>query len=267
MLFNGVCDLDVSEPMKVPIISIGGATVALLLDSTYMKLFPKLIAKEKMEFRVSLEDLWNSIQTILLATILFMALQRYDFVSLTAIRSWRSLGGIWLDYISMMILNDYPILNTFHSWMHNSAWAFARVHKKHHEGKLGCQAIHAFQFDPLDLVFESLLAPPLYLLLRASCGYSATIPVASIILLTFQQIRGEHSCNPHTIFFLNPVLDHFFKVNIEHQLHHAVLSRAHDNVTVIPLSHLWTSARRDAIMEYERVFGVDLGFTEWSMSS
>lgn len=262
VLFNRTITLCLPDEIKIPFIAAGCQAMSVIRDVMYMTMFPRLIANEKMSYRYSVTDLLNTIQTCMSASLLLIILRLSGFMNMTTMSSWRSLGSLWLDVNVMAILNDYPVMSLLHSWMHESGWAFAKVHAKHHKSKLSCQAVHAFQFDILDLVIENGLAPPLYILVKTAVGFSPAIPLASVALLTYQQICGEHSLNPHSIFFLNPLLDSVFKVNIEHNLHHAVPGRAGTTAAVIPLSHVRKSARREAILEYERVFGVDLGFEE-----
>ena len=136
---------------------------------------------------------------------------------------------------------------------------FKYLHKKHHIAKKSCQSFDAFQFTFPDLLIEGGNAPFVILAIKSILGFPVTIHVASVTMLGIQQILA-HSCNPHSLYFFNPILDHIFRVNIEHQLHHAVPSRAHETITNLSVAHLTVDGRRKLLREYEKVFDVDLGY-------
>jgi hypothetical protein len=200
-------------------------------------------------------------QTTATLSILLSLLLRLGWTYTQPIASPKALFWDLVGFSGHDVAQRLSQLWLFHGWMHKSAWAFIHIHKEHHSIKKSCQAFLAFRFTILDLLIENA-APTLYLLLvKAMLGMPFQVKLASIILLGIQHI-GIHSCNPHTVYFFNPLLDHWFKVNLQHALHHAVQHSAHEDVTVVPWEHFHSARRQRAISQYERVFELDLGYKE-----
>ena len=243
---------------RIPFISLGTQTVTVIRDGMYMKMFPKLIAKEKVQSQPGMEELKATVETWVSATALIVLIHWCGCFDTEPVATLDTLKTVWLEFFAMMLLTDCPFMRVAHGWMHRSPAAF-RLHKKHHIAKKSCQAYDAFRFSFPDLMLENGLAPVLFLAIKAYLGLPVHMNMASVILLAHQQIL-EHSCNPHTGVLLNPLLDSVMKTNIAHSLHHAIPKHVRDNGALIPLRHFSAKHRHAEMRTYEEVFDIDLGY-------
>mmetsp|Transcript_33152 Transcript_33152/g.71633 ORF Transcript_33152/g.71633 Transcript_33152/m.71633 type:complete len:343 (+) Transcript_33152:1688-2716(+) len=171
--------------------------------------------------------------------------------------NWSKWLEIYLQFYAMLILRDLFYLAPFHSLMH-SAPRWYRLHKEHHKVMKNAQSLHAFHINILDLVLENVGAP--ILLVLGQCIMSdwkqehVGINIFAVVLLTGHDI-ALHSIDPYSAMYFCPVLDHFMKGNICHQLHHALNN---DYIMFVPYGHLWSSRRRRKDVDrYNTVFETD----------
>ena len=76
-----------------------------------MTMFPKLIAKDKVNAHVGLKQLWYTIQTMTSSYLFLLALYSGGFIAIEqVVWYWQSLGNLWVEFIVMALLMDYPIM-------------------------------------------------------------------------------------------------------------------------------------------------------------
>ena len=230
-----------------------------LRDGLYMLLFPhpNLIAKTKLDYQMTLNDLLVVVGTGAIGVVYFEAFHVVGVLDVaettfTTVSNW---AFIWFEFISLLLFFEAS-MRLLHPWMHHNASVFQKVHARHHGHKKNLQACHAFVFTLSDLIIEFALAPLLLLLVKTYVlGLMPSLNLASLMLMVTSEIRG-HSVNPHSPYYFNPILDAISKNNIRHTLHHAA-----ENEYMCAVSFdLSMQQRRHDVLRYQKVFGVDLGY-------
>ena len=152
---------------------------------------------------------------------------------------------IWLE--AMLMLSVTEVLTHFaHRWMHEKAYF---LHKKHHKASACVSCFHAPVFDLFDLVIEFGGGLPILCVLKHLLGLDSRVHLLShhLWLVVATQI---HSGNPYAVYFFNPILDHFARPTVCHNLHHTIQK---DHYLFVPYSHFVSAeSRHNDIEKYNK---------------
>lgn len=160
-----------------------------------------------------------------------------------------------LVFYILQILKDVTSLVTFHEWMHTDK-AWMKYHTTHHVVGRNAQALLALHIDALDLVFENTCGILVYLGVLYMLGLQVRAHYALIYIGGFMDVH-LHSVNPYSVCLWNPLLDHVFRCNVAHQIHHACLTK---NYTFIPYHHIFSSRREKDLKQYNTIMKTNFKF-------
>jgi len=194
--------------------------------------------------------------SLLIYTIVYYCIFAYgDWFVLTT--SWKSALEIWVQahFISFFQLSA---LDSIHFTSHLYPPAYPS-HKHHHTVRRDCTAFKAHHLEPID-AFATLWGFPMAFCLW-QYFFQTKLHVFSFLLVLCQDLL-VHSCNPHSPYLFNPILDQLMKPTLSHNLHH---SETHSNISHIPYHHLFPSYLKQDIAKYERRFEIKIPF--WSSDS
>lgn len=150
--------------------------------------------------------------------------------------SWCVLFRIYFETVASFAVTEI-LMHFSHRWMHEKAYF---LHKKHHTGKACVMAFHASDFDLIDLIIEFGAGIPTLIVIKQLLGLG---PQIHFLTFNFQVMVSYqlHSGNPYTVYFFNPVLDHFARTALGHNLHHAI-QKGH--YLGVPWSHFMCANNR-----------------------
>ena len=149
------------------------------------------------------------------------------------------LARIWCEAISSTILCDAIGMNLLHRWMHQFPKLYF-LHKKHHEAVHDTSIMLAYNFDIADLAVEFGSGIPLLIAIKHLLGFQPKIHVLSFHLISIIAVQG-HAMNPYALAWFNPVLDHFARCTVAHNLHHVIKKGYYTN---FPYHHLFRPSKR-----------------------
>ena len=140
---------------------------------------------------------------------------------------------VWLEAMSMCLLVD-TVLWCSHRWMHSKkGYPF---HKSHHRGTQNLGVGFSIYADLLpDNFLEVGIAFPMLLAAKKVFGFEPTLHYLSMMLWIIMGFQN-HSTNPYTPYFFNPILDFVARPVVSHNLHHATQQSHYTNIA---WSHFW----------------------------
>ena len=145
---------------------------------------------------------------------------------------------IWLETMGVLLATEAS-MHYGHRWMHRTSYFLHRRH--HHEQKQDLTMEGSLAFDNLDLVIEFFAGMLLMIAAKWLLGLAPTIHFFSYSLLLILGMQF-HSANPHAVYFFNPILDHFMRPTVCHNLHHFVQVGYY---TQIPFHQLFNRKARE----------------------
>ena len=257
---------DKFTPLRVAS-TVGIFILGFLREYLYLGLFPNLIAKDKLNFKPTLEWLFSYLK-VKIAFALAMGLLCYcdlfywNFInkSLKGIDFLKDTLQLYCDiYIdfSIMLITKEVQLEFFHNWMHHpisyfpKSWnqAISKLHKFHHKSTTDVSLMTGFFVNFLDVILENLAAPIVIFILKFYMGFEVKMNLISFLMLVIFDMHC-HSINPYTQTFYNPILDYFMKPTIAHCLHHVYPKTNHRQ---IPINHFWEEDRDNDLKKYNNV--------------
>ena len=175
----------------------------------------------------------------------FLALLLGNHACNDSILSWFVLLRIYFETVASFAVTEI-LMHLSHRWMHEQAYF---LHKKHHTGKSGVMSLHAPDFDLIDLIIEFGAGIPTLIVIKQLLRLD---PKIHFLTFNFQIMVSHqlHSGNPYAVYFFNPVLDHFARTALGHNLHHAI-QKGH--YLGVPWSHfVCTNNRQNDIRLYNK---------------
>lgn len=163
--------------------------------------------------------------------------------------TWGCYLEIMGSFYALRILNDIFSLLPFHGLMHSKYMRW--FHDTHHEVSKNAQSIMALHIGVIDCGLENFTAPLILFAFQYIFGFEMKVHLFSAVLSTFITYINHHSVNPHSIVLWNPVLDHLFKCNVAHQLHHSLHDTSY--TTFVPYHHVFSSLREKDVKLYNKV--------------
>jgi len=130
---------------------------------------------------------------------------------------WETYLEISLQYWAMTFLKDFTSLKFLHPWMHKpeNYWIHKNHHKVHHE----LNVLHTYRIDRIDVFLENAIGPVLLVIFQYLLLGKTSVHLLAFFFLNHHD-AVIHSVNPYTVVHFNPIIDFYFKPNIEHNLHH-----------------------------------------------
>ena len=212
------------------------------------KLWPNFISRAKLNAWPYNWDL--ACQHFLFQVPYFVA-SFYSFVSagvvvFPSIFDSGVLFTVWLEAMSMSLLED-TVSWCSHRWMHSKNGY--RFHKSHHHGTQDLGVGNHIYVDLLDNFLEVGISFPMLLGAKMVFGFEPTMHYLSMMLWIMMGFQN-HTMNPYSPYFFNPIIDFVARSNVSHNLHHATQQSHYTN---IPWSHFWRPlSKKDDIDTYNR---------------
>jgi len=182
-------------------------------------LFPNLIAKVKLNYKVEWLDIYyyvKYIPVIYSITFYFMVkwnlLLDFEYKNLFSLIV-RTTFEFWIMHLG----KDFTTMRFLHAKMHTPEWYY--THEVHHKVCANIQVINSYRFDMLDVLVEGLIAPIIGIAFNYFVYGTPTVHFLSFMYLVWTDTL-IHSLHPYSAVFGNPITDYLMKPNIEHNLHH-----------------------------------------------
>lgn len=221
-----------------------------LRDELMIKVLGKWISPLKAAAGTNMADVMCAIKIDIFVSAVIYTLVALDiarFPKITGIGDWIH---IWAEFIAITFIKDVTSMHFLHDWMHKG-YAYQAFHKRHHmNARSNTKSFHAWQFDCLDVAIENSFGPIILSMVYKMLGVSSEgqsllgLPPIHLgaFVLSIIADTNLHSANPYTVYFYNPILDHFMNANICHQLHHSINA---GYLTTIPFHHLIEGKQKD----------------------
>jgi len=191
-------------------------------DFLYRKLFSNQIAKAKVETPYTWDNLYYFIKLISvvygISIVLFVnyGILDFEYKSLPS-----TIGRILLEYWVMSLGKDFTMMKFIHPLMHTPKWYF--IHELHHTIKKDTNVTSAMRVSFLDLIIENVIGVAFIAMFNTMLYGTYSVHLLSFFYLVWTDAL-IHSNNPYSAVFANPILDYLMKPNVEHNLHHILLT-------------------------------------------
>ena len=250
-------------PLRVAT-TVGIFILGFIREYLYLGLFPNLISKDKFNFKLTLEWLYNYVKVkiafaLAMGLLCHLGLFYWKFINTSLIGidflkdSLQLYCHIYYDFLIMLLTKEIQ-LEFFHNWMHNKisdfpkSWnqAISKLHKLHHKSTTDVTLMSGFFVNLIDVILENLAAPIVIFLIKFYIGFEVKMNLISFLMLVIFDMHC-HSVNPYTQAFYNPILDYYMKPTIAHCLHHVYPKT---NIRQIPINHFWIENRNSDLKKY-----------------
>ena len=180
-----------------------------------------------------------SLNFVLFGACALLGLVCSGFSDFEKISSPSVLARIWCEAILATVLCDATGMGFLHRWVHKCPNLYF-LHKKHHDAVHDTSVMLAYNFDIADLAVEFGSGIPLLIALKHLAGFQPKIHVLSFHFISILAVQG-HAMNPYAVAWFNPILDHFARCTVAHNLHHVVKKGYYTN---FPYHHFLTPSLR-----------------------
>ena len=237
------CDHVLSGPCICPVtassVAFAMPFVFSLKDEIQARfIWPRFISRAKLNswpccWELSIEHLLFHVPHF---SASFFAISSAGFVDFPSVADPLVLVRVWLESMTMCLFVE-AFLSQVHRWMHTKSGYF--LHKDHHKGKKKFNG-QWHHIGLVDHVFGVDIGFPMLLALKAVLGYEPKVHYLSMMLWIIFAFQN-HSMNPYTPYFFNPILDYMLRATVFHNLHHVM---QHNYYRTIPWSHLISKSER-----------------------
>jgi len=230
--------------------------VVNLHDLLYRKLFPNVLAKVKTETPYTWMDLYHVVRVMSIVYGLAMVVLAYCGVLHFEYKGFlQTTIKVMFEYWVISFCKDFTTMKFIHPLLHTPKYYY--LHELHHSVSKNLHIGNALHIDIIDVLIEHLVGIVFAIGLNYVLYGTPSVHMASFLYIMWTDIVN-HSLNPYSASYANPVLDYLMKPCIEHNLHHVLQTEYY---MFNSFEHLLTKGRlAKDLSKYNQIFDTKISY-------